>query len=398
MAKTQTILIVEDDTRLLKVLALIFKKAGYNILTSENGEEAIKAAKENNPDAVLLDLMLPDISGVEVLRKIKQVDINIPVIICSGSSDINLATDSMKYGAYDYIVKPFDTEKMIKMVKDSVTKRAEIVIEEKKKKKQKKREAGKGADIKKVILPLSIVGGATVVIAMLYLLLIKPGLSLKEEGGEAGIFFKMPYSHPTALALKNDGYMWVSDWYGQSVYRHKIEDNSLPLIKAYNIPDSNFTGLTFCKGYLWSCDSTGKRVYVHALDGKLTVIKSYETPGTSPSGLFYDGRNLWTCDNDIKAIYKHKMDEELSIISKYDSPGPNPVGIFGDGQFIYTADADNGEIYKHMLDEELTVVDTYKPDIFPFKIAGVTYDGKYIWVSIEDEAKVCRYDLKDLQK
>ncbi len=120
MDKLQTILIVEDSPTMLSMLSNILSRAGYNILTSENGKDAIKSTKENHPDVVLLDLMLPDINGDEALRKIKQIDVNIPVIICSSNTYIKSATEAMKYGAYDYIMKPFDNTQLIKMVKEAL--------------------------------------------------------------------------------------------------------------------------------------------------------------------------------------------------------------------------------------------------------------------------------------
>lgn len=391
-----SILIVEDDIRLIKVFTLIFQRAGYDVRTAENGEDALEMFSKKKPDLVILDLILPGISGVEVLKKMKQVDMDIPVIICSGSSDIPLGIQTMKFGAFDYILKPFDAEKMLKMVKDIlVAPKSEMVL----KKKGKKTKIRKGAkkDRKpgqKNLLPAVLSVAGITLIGLVVLLLVKSGVF---EKSEEGIYFSMPYAHPTALTLKNDGYIWISDWFGQSVYRHKIGEDSLPLIKAYNIPNSNFTGLAFGREYLWSCDILEKKLYVHNIDESLSVIKDYDSPGTSPSGLYYDNKNLWSCDNDERAIYKHEMDDKLSVIGKYDSPGPNPVGLFGDENNIYSADADTGKIYKHKIDERLSVAETYKLDIFPFKIAGVTFDGKYIWISIEDEAKIYRYNLSKLQ-
>lgn len=384
MNKPKKILIVEDDSNLLSIFSLIFKKAAYNVITAENGEDAIELFKNEHPDVIVLDLMLPDISGAEVLKRIKSIDKNIPAIVCSATTDVDLTVVAMKAGACDYVKKPFKVEDLLEKVDKAlaVSKHEEQVP------------AGKIEGRKKPIPILPLTGGL-VILSAIILLVSKPDLFHKKQ---QEVFYKLPYAHPTALAWEKTGFLWVSDWYGQVIYRHKITDDSLPLIKAHSIPNSCFTGLTFGRRYLWSCDSIEKKIYLHIIDDKLSITKSYTTPGTSPAGLFFDGQNIWSCDNDTDAIYKHKLDAQLSVINTYKSPGHNPVGIFIYDKNIYSADADTCEIYKHKFDEHLSVVSKYKLDIFPSKIAGITCDGKYIWVSIDNEAKICKYDLKKLLK
>lgn len=195
MDKLQTILIVEDSPTMLSMLSNILSRAGYNVLTSENGKNAIKSTKENHPDVVLLDLMLPDINGDEALRKIKQIDVNIPVIICSSNTYIKSATEAMKYGAYDYIMKPFDNTQLIKMVKEALlAPKVEMItgnirkrferrdgVERRKfhgkedirrRHKQRRKDWISEAEArKKNILPLFLTGGVALIIIILYLLL-----------------------------------------------------------------------------------------------------------------------------------------------------------------------------------------------------------------------------------
>lgn len=386
MNKKNTILTIDDEASQIKVYELFFSKEGYNIITTRSGEEGIEAFIKYSPDLVILDLLMPGMGGEEVLKRIKEINENTPVIICSGNSDIDLTVLTMKYGAYDYMMKPYDTAKLMTLVKKALS-------ESKPEPKSELTPQIKEAHISKFKRIYGI--GALLIVIIIMSFFLKPYLFKQRK---SGVFYEMPYTHPTALALEKNSFLWVSDWYGQVIYKHKITENSLPLIKAHNIPNSSFTGLTFGRKYLWSCDSMAQTIYVHTLDEKLSIIKTYSSPGSGPSGLYFDGQNIWSCDNNTGYIYKHTRDDQLSVIKKYKSPGPNPVGIFGETEYIYTADADRGEIYKHKKDESLSVLETYKLDIFPVKIAGVVYDGQYLWVSIEDEAKICRFDFKKLQK
>lgn len=115
------IVIVEDDPKLIEVFRMIFSKSGYKVFISDTGENALELVKKNKPDVILLDLILPDIQGDKILQDIKEYNPNIPIVICSATSDINLSVATMKYGAYDYIMKPFDAKKLLKMVKKAIS-------------------------------------------------------------------------------------------------------------------------------------------------------------------------------------------------------------------------------------------------------------------------------------
>ena len=107
------ILIVDDEIGILESLSGILQDEGYSTITASNGNEAIKNFQDNDINLVLLDVQLPDINGVEVLRKIKEIEPDIPVIMISGKATIRIAVDSTKLGAYDFIEKPFSPEEKI---------------------------------------------------------------------------------------------------------------------------------------------------------------------------------------------------------------------------------------------------------------------------------------------
>lgn len=103
------ILIVDDDQGVRNFLSKFFKKKGYtDVRDAATGEEAILKVQEEIPSIVLLDLKLPDMDGRQVLVKIKKINENIPVIIITGYTDIDIARNILKEGACDFVVKPFD--------------------------------------------------------------------------------------------------------------------------------------------------------------------------------------------------------------------------------------------------------------------------------------------------
>jgi len=111
------ILIVDDEIGILDALSAILQDEGYNVLTVSSGNEALKSIQDNDINLVLLDVRLPDIDGVEVLRKLKEIEPDIPVIMISGNATIRIAVESTKLGAYDFIEKPFfPAEKIDKMM------------------------------------------------------------------------------------------------------------------------------------------------------------------------------------------------------------------------------------------------------------------------------------------
>jgi DNA-binding NtrC family response regulator len=116
----EKILIVDDEKNMRLILNRILSKAGYEIYQAENGKQALREVKKFSPDLVLLDLKLPDINGINVLKKIKQLNNSIIVIILTGYGDIKNAVQAMKLGAYDYLNKPFDNEEMILVIKKAL--------------------------------------------------------------------------------------------------------------------------------------------------------------------------------------------------------------------------------------------------------------------------------------
>ena len=117
-----SVLIIDDVDANVLLLKLLISKAGYKILTATNGQEAIKLVEENNPDLILLDIMMPIMDGHEVAKKLKEMPdkANIPIIFLSALSSTEEIVKGFKLGAADYITKPFNKEELLTRINHQV--------------------------------------------------------------------------------------------------------------------------------------------------------------------------------------------------------------------------------------------------------------------------------------
>lgn len=111
-----SILVVEDDRPIRNLIITALKTHGYKYLEAENGTSAILEASSHNPDIVLLDLGLPDLEGVEVIKKIRMWS-NMPIIVISARSEDTDKIEALDAGADDYITKPFSVEELLARIR-----------------------------------------------------------------------------------------------------------------------------------------------------------------------------------------------------------------------------------------------------------------------------------------
>jgi len=102
------ILVVDDEEPVRDVLCEYFESQGFGVEGAPDGEAALAALGRLRPDLVLLDVRMPGIDGVEVLRRIRRADPDVPVIMVTANEDVALAKEMLKLGAFDYVAKPFD--------------------------------------------------------------------------------------------------------------------------------------------------------------------------------------------------------------------------------------------------------------------------------------------------
>jgi len=112
MADNELIWVVDDDSAIRELLSFIVTEAGYTVDTFSSGAEVL-AHSGRPPDAVLLDLMMPEVDGVEVLKEIVRRHPRLPVLMITADNDVQRAVEVTKLGAYDYLVKPVDQERLL---------------------------------------------------------------------------------------------------------------------------------------------------------------------------------------------------------------------------------------------------------------------------------------------
>ena len=112
----QKILVVDDEASIRRILETRLKMAGYNVVTAEDGEEAIELFNKTNPDIVILDVMMPKMDGYGVTREIRRVS-DIPIIILTALGDVSERITGLELGADDYVIKPFSPKELEARVK-----------------------------------------------------------------------------------------------------------------------------------------------------------------------------------------------------------------------------------------------------------------------------------------
>ncbi len=110
------ILIVDDDKQVCTILSDLLEKEGWIALSACDGEKALKMVRSGMPDLILLDLVLPGVDGMEVLRQVKEIDAELPVVFITAHADARGAVKAIKAGAHDYLSKPFDNHEVIRVV------------------------------------------------------------------------------------------------------------------------------------------------------------------------------------------------------------------------------------------------------------------------------------------
>ncbi len=120
---SDTICIVDDEPGILKTLSELLEDEGYQVTSAKNGADALDVIRQDPPDLVFLDIWMPDLDGLEVLKRVRHQFPNMMVIVMSGHGSIETAVQATKLGAYDYLEKPLDSEKITILVRNALHQR-----------------------------------------------------------------------------------------------------------------------------------------------------------------------------------------------------------------------------------------------------------------------------------
>ena len=115
-----SILVVDDDLYILESVSALLKEYGYSVTSCNNAKDAIDRLQDAKTDVVLTDIKMPYITGIELLKKIREMNADIPVILMTAYAQIDVAIDGIKHGAFDFIIKPYKPEHLIYSVEKAV--------------------------------------------------------------------------------------------------------------------------------------------------------------------------------------------------------------------------------------------------------------------------------------
>ena len=111
------VLVVDDDAAIRRLLGSILARHQYKVVEAASGAEAMSLLRRSSFDIVLVDVILPDRSGLDVLRWVRDSDIDVELIVLTGHADVETAVEAMRLGAYDFVTKPFDVDVISHAVK-----------------------------------------------------------------------------------------------------------------------------------------------------------------------------------------------------------------------------------------------------------------------------------------
>lgn len=119
-----TILLVDDEPEVLHLVTRILSAEGTVMIEARTGAEALAVVRQTRLDLVILDIKLPDMSGTEVLRRIRRTDPGVPVIMVTSYGSVETVRTSMEFGAFDYLTKPFDNQEVRRVAREALAWRA----------------------------------------------------------------------------------------------------------------------------------------------------------------------------------------------------------------------------------------------------------------------------------
>ena len=108
MGEEARILVVDDEEEIRQLVAEFLESRGYSVITAASGADALIAVKHYRPDLVLMDIMMPRMNGLEALKRIREIDRHVGIIMLTAVEDETIAREAIRREAYDYITKPLD--------------------------------------------------------------------------------------------------------------------------------------------------------------------------------------------------------------------------------------------------------------------------------------------------
>ncbi len=123
------ILVVDDEDRVVQSIADVLGDEGFHVSIARSGEEAIQAFQSEEPDVTLLDIWMPGMDGIEVLKRLKWIVPDCQVIMISGHATISTAMTAVKLGAFDFIEKPLSLDVLLSTIRRALDRQSDLVMQ-----------------------------------------------------------------------------------------------------------------------------------------------------------------------------------------------------------------------------------------------------------------------------
>jgi two-component system, LuxR family, response regulator FixJ len=120
-SETRTVHVIDDDEALRHSLKFLLESAGIDVVTHDSASAFLDVVRKAEPACIITDVKMPGLSGIELLQRVKELKLDVPVIVMTGHADVPLAVEAMKVGATDFFEKPFDDELLLASVRSALS-------------------------------------------------------------------------------------------------------------------------------------------------------------------------------------------------------------------------------------------------------------------------------------
>jgi DNA-binding NtrC family response regulator len=125
-APAPSILLIDDEPSLLESLSILLSRRGYRVETAQSGRAGIRQLRKEKPDVIVSDIKMPEVSGIDVLKAAREVDLFLPVILITARADVDTAIQALNEGAFQYIQKPFENRELLAQVENALQLRGRL--------------------------------------------------------------------------------------------------------------------------------------------------------------------------------------------------------------------------------------------------------------------------------
>ena len=283
------ILIVDDEPDMRLALGTVLKKQGHSIVEAGDGESALEEIGKRPVELMLLDIRLPGMDGVQVLKRARQNRSDLPIVMLTGYGSVDTAVKLMQSGADGYLAKPFSNQRLLEIVEKSLAAHrlsADPLHRELAEKLSPAKTAVRPSrpaaapvhpHLSRTRRVIDILAAFAVAAFFFYM----DPLHWRQETAPI-VSMNVPFSNPTSLVWRS-GELWVSDWVTQSVFRMRLQNGGLEEMGSIPLPKTHVTGFTFAGQDVYTCDSWRHVIQRRGLDSGLSVVKEFKSPGPNPS-------------------------------------------------------------------------------------------------------------------